>query len=211
MPAFPTLKRYDYKQIRSEIRSGDLLLCSGNYAFSKLIQKATGSCWSHVAFVLRLDSIDRVMVLESIEGSGVRTVPLSEYVSRFEGKPYGYEGRVAIARHKRFAARATDAGMKKMAQFAVDRFARPYDEEEIARITARLVGGALGFKKSELQRNQEYICSEYAYECYRIIGIDIKYDEAGFVAPADFAKDSDIELLFELKVKPKPPESPYPT
>jgi hypothetical protein len=31
-----------------------------------------------VAFVMRLDEIDRVMVLESIEGKGVRTVPLSE-------------------------------------------------------------------------------------------------------------------------------------
>ncbi len=38
---------------------------------------------------MRLDEIDRVMVLESIEGKGVRTVPLSEYVKNFKGTGQG--------------------------------------------------------------------------------------------------------------------------
>jgi hypothetical protein len=169
--------------------------------FSKLIQRATGSVWSHVAFVMRLDAIDRVMVLESIEGKGVRTIPLSEYVADFEGTKAGYNGRLAIARHGQFAAKCTPDRLKAMAQFAVDRFAYPYDDEEIARITARIVASAVGFKKGEIKRDQEYICSEYVYECYRQIGIDIPYDKRGFVAPADFAKDQNVRLLWELKVK----------
>jgi len=209
--SFPQLPLEDYGNVRARIQSGDVILCSGNYAFSKLIQKATKSCWSHVAFVLRFDDIDRIMVLESIEGSGVRTVALSEYVQNFENTKCGYNGRVALARHRRFKSIAKPAGMKRMAQFAVDRFARPYDEEEIARITARIVGGALGFEKSELPRNDEYICSEYVFECYREIGIDIAYDERGFVAPSDFARDKEMQLLFELKVVPTPPASPFPT
>ena len=49
---------------------------------SQMIQAATDSIWSHVAFVVRLEVIDRIMVLESLEPVGVRTVPLSKYLSR---------------------------------------------------------------------------------------------------------------------------------
>lgn len=201
MPIFPHLPQKKYQNVRSEIRNGDIMLCSGGYMFSKLIQKATGSCWSHVAFVLRLDEIDRVMVLESIEGKGVRTVPLSEYVENFEGTGKGYGGRVAIARHEEFDAKATTGNLKVMSQFAVDRFAYPYDEEEIARITARIVGSFLGFDEGEIKRDQEYICSEYVYECYKRLDINVQYDGRGFVAPADFARDAKVKLHWELEVK----------
>ncbi len=200
MTRFPRLQKVRYDEVRARIQNGDLLLCSGNYMFSKLIQKATDSCWSHVAFVLKVDAIDRVMVLESIEGKGVRTVALSEYVRNFEGTGCGYQGRLAIARHEDFAAKASPERLKEMSQFAVDRFAYPYDDEEIARITARIVGSALGFKKGEIERDQEYICSEYVFECYQRLGIDIPYDKRGFVAPADFARDKKVSLLWELHV-----------
>lgn len=201
MNKFPHLASRQYAAVRDEIRSGDLLLCSGDYMFSRLIQKATRSCWSHVAFVLRLDAVDRIMVLESIEGKGVRTVPLGEYVANFEGSGSGYRGRVALARHAEFPRHATPEGLKKMAQFAVDRFAYPYDEEEIARITARIVGGFIGFEKHEVERDQEYICSEYVYECYRIMGIDVSYDRRGFITPVDFVRSAKVDLLWELEVK----------
>ncbi len=199
MAPFPALPLADYADVRSEIRSGDILLASGEYIFSKLIQRATYSVWSHVAFVLRIDAIDRVMVLESIEGHGVRTLALSEYVKNFEGTGAGYKGRIAIARHQRFSAAATPDSLKTMSQFAVDRLSYPYDSEEIARITARIVGAALGFSEGEIKRDKEYICSEYVYECYRLLGIDVPYDARGFVAPADFARAKEVYLLWELK------------
>jgi hypothetical protein len=200
MAQFPELNARTYDEARQDIRNGDVLMASGSYMFSKLIQKATNSCWSHVAFVMRLDEIDRVMVLESIEGKGVRTVPLSEYVKNFEGTGQGYNGRLAIGRHQSFTAQATPAKLRAMAQFAVDRFARPYDEEEIARITARIVGSFIGFKKGEIKRNEEYICSEYVFECYKQLGLNIAYNKLGFVAPADFANDANMQLLWELDV-----------
>lgn len=198
MAKFPNLGKRRYAAARSEIKSGDILLASGNYMFSKLIQKATGSCWSHVAFVMRLDEIDRVMVLESIEGKGVRTIPLSEYVSNFEGTGKGYDGRWAIARHSEFQIKTTPQKIKDLAQFAVDRFAYPYDEEEIAKITVRIVGAKLGFKAKKLKRNEEYICSEYVYECYRKIGIKIQQGNSGFIAPSDFHTDGNVSLKFEV-------------
>ncbi len=200
MTNFPSIPKRIYEDVRAEIRSGDLLLASGEYPFSKLIQKTPDSPWSHVAFVMRLDVIDRVMVLESIETKVVRTIPLSEYVRNFEGTGRGYRGRLAIARHRLFQEKCDAAALQRMAQFAVDRFSYPYDEDEIARITLRLVGAALGFKKRELKRGEEFICSEYVYECYQRIGIQIRYDSSGFVAPKDFANDPVVDLLWEIEV-----------
>ena len=200
MTTFPALPLRNYAQARADIRNGDLLMASGDYMFSRLIQRATGSCWSHVAFVMRLDEIDRVMVLESIESKGVRTIPLSEYVSNFEGTGRGYQGRLALARHRQFERQHTPQRMTAMAQFAVDRFARPYDEEEIARIVARIAGSFLGFTPGEMRRNEEYICSEYVYECYRCFGLQVQHNALGFISPADFARESEVDLLFEIEV-----------
>jgi hypothetical protein len=198
---FPRLTKQKYVDIRSEIKNGDILIASGDYSISKLIQKATDSCWSHVAIVMRLDGLDRVMVLESIEDHGVRTLPLSEYIKNFEGTNRGYKGRLAIARHNEFEEMAKDVEkLKSMGQFAIDRFGRPYDKEEIARITIRIVGKFIGIKRGDMRRDEEYICSEYVYECFKCMGINVPYDKLGFIAPSHFASDENIELLWELEV-----------
>lgn len=201
MVAFQNLPCKQYPDVRHEIRSGDILLCSGEYAFSKLVRKATDSCWSHVAYVQRQADTDRLMVLESIECKGVRMIPLSEYVSNFEGSGMGYQGRLVVARHTEYEQKATPETLELMSRFAVDRLNCPYVEEEIARIFARIVGRFLGITQGEIERGQEFICSEYLFECFWILGIDIDFDRRGFIAPADFARDDKVELLWELAVK----------
>ncbi len=194
---FPKNIKKDYDSVRSDLKSGDILLCKGNVLFSNLIQKATKSIWSHVAFVIRLDSIDRVMVMESVESIGVRTVPLRHYVEDYKGEGKGYNGRLLIARHSDFDDKINKIKLKNMSKFAVDRFGYPYDNDEIAKITARI----LGFFRRKSKNDNEFICSEYAYECYKSIGINFKYDKRKFIAPADFAKESKVNAIAELIVK----------
>ncbi len=180
------------------------MLCSGSGWFSKMIQKGTKSVWSHVGFVMRLDNIDRVMVLESVEPLGVRTVPLSKYLDDYDNKNNPYPGGFVIARHDDFHSKATDAKLKKFGQFAVDLFGYPYDKDEIAKIATRISASYLPFsakEKRELKPDREYICSEYAWECYKSIGIKIAHDKRGFIAPADFAKSKEIKLQAVLKQK----------
>lgn len=88
-----------YPDIRSRLRSGDLLLCSGKSWFSRLIQVATGSEWSHVGLILRLERLDRVMLLESVESVGVRAVPLSRYFENYQQTGQAYPGELAFYRH----------------------------------------------------------------------------------------------------------------
>ena len=45
---FPRQSAIGYGELRDELRSGDLLLCSGTGMFSRMIQAASESVWSHV-------------------------------------------------------------------------------------------------------------------------------------------------------------------
>lgn len=201
---FPKDQPVDYDTFRQQIETGDILLCSGSGWFSKMIQGSTESVWSHVGFVMRLDTIDRVMVLESVEPLGVRTVPLRKYLKDYDSQGNPYPGGLILARHQQFEARAKAKALSRFGQFAVDLFGYPYDKDEIAKIAARIMASHIPFSakdKKALAPDREYICSEYAYECYKSIGIEIDYDPRGFVAPADFARTQEISLVAVLQGK----------
>lgn len=194
---FPRQPAVGYAELRRELRSGDLLLCSGTGMFSRMIQAVSESVWSHVAFVMRLDAIDRVMVLESLEPIGVRTVPLRKYLEDYDSHGNPYPGRLAVVRHADFAERADQEALRRLGKFAVDLFGYPYDKDEIAKIAARIVASKIGFTRrvrQAVKRDREYICSEYVWECYKSLGIHIDYDRRGFIAPADFARARGVQL-----------------
>ncbi len=198
---FPEIESKNYDDIRPDIRSGDLLLCSGSTFFSRMIRRVTRSVWSHVAFVIRLESIDRIMVLESVESVGVRTIPLSRYVRDYSGQNEGgYPGRLLLGRHKSFSM-VSKPEMTKMSQFAVDLFGYPYDRDEILRIGARICKNLLGFREDEVQREREYICSEYVWECYNSLNIRVDHDTGGFITPKDFARDLKVFPIAAINVE----------
>ena len=193
METFPSLQKKYYKDLRHDIRSGDILLCSGNSIFSTLIQRATASIWSHVGFVLRLDAINRIMVLESVESIGVRTVPLSNYVYNYNATGRAYPGQLMIARHDD----VQEKNIAKLSQSAVDLLGYPYRTEEIIHIAARLSMHALGFpgQAADSEKQRAFICSEYAYTCFKSIGVTVDYNDKGFIAPADFATHPKVKAL----------------
>ncbi len=191
METFPPLPPKSYFEIRNEICSGDILLCSGTGAFSTLIQRATHSVWSHVGFVIRLDAIERIMVLESVESVGVRTVPLSSYVFDYNASGKGYPGKMMIARHSQLK---TD-NIAHLSKFATSLLGYPYDREEIIRIAMRIGLGDVGLNLHDNDPidPRAFICSEYAYLCLQSVGVTVPYDKEGFIAPADFARCADIK------------------
>ena len=196
---FPNLRARRYEDVRDELQSGDVLLCKGSGIFSKMIQESSGSIWSHVGFIMRLDSIDRVMVLESVESIGVRTVPFSHYIKNYkDGK--GYPGRLLVARLRDFPSDNAKK-LNRLSQFAVDRFGCPYNTDGIAKIAARITLGLFGFHGKRLKDDQEFICSEYAYYCYKSVGLEIPWDDRGFIAPKDFAQARGMRAIAALKVR----------
>lgn len=174
-----------YQDIRASLKSGDLLFASGDYLVSKAIQKITDSPWSHVGIVFKLDSIDRVLLLESVEDMGVRFAPLSKYLIDYEdGKPY--KGRVVLGRCKD----VSKGTVGDLAKFGIGELTRPYDKDEVAKILARVT---LGIGKKE--RDREYICSELVYECFSNAGREFVYDKRGFISPENIWIDEKLSLV----------------
>lgn len=174
-----------YAALRAQLKSGDILFASGDYLISRAIQKMTGSPWSHVGIVFRLDSIDRLLLLESVEDMGVRFAPLSKYLSDYEdGKPY--KGRAVLAR----CADVTKETVSHLSAFGIDELTQPYDKDEIAKIMARI---ALGMGRKE--RDREYICSELVYECFARAGKAFSFNARGFISPEDVWVDEKLSLV----------------
>lgn len=174
-----------YVELRAKLKSGDILFASGDYLVSKAIQKTTNSPWSHVGIVFRLDSIDRILLLESVEDMGVRFVPLSKYMKDYEnGTPY--KGRIVLGRCEDTNAET----VARLSAFGIDELTQPYDKGAVASILARVT---LGIGKKE--RDREYICSELVYECYSRAGKAFAYNPKGFISPEDIWIDAKLSLV----------------
>jgi hypothetical protein len=200
MDAFPDVPRLAYAAIRPFIRSGDLLLCSGSSVFARLIQHGTDSVWSHVGFVMCLEALARIVVIESVESIGVRIVPLRSYVAAYNGGTRGYAGRLFLARHQAFATLPPDV-LQRLSQSSIDLLGYPYDPQTILAIAARVVASKLGMEPRPFVRDQAFICSELTWELFRAIGIEIPYGATNFIAPRDFAACSEVQVLWELAVE----------
>lgn len=175
-----------YKIIRNELQTGDLIFCSGNYFFSKLIQKFTKSVWSHVGIIYKDEKLNRILVLESEKLYGVRLAPLSKYVKDYHGKNKPYKGKVIIAR----VNATTD--YKQAISFGMDELTKPYDNVEVIRIAIRIL---FGITRRETNRN--YICSELVQECFKKENIIFK-DNDTKISPDDIWKDERVNMLYRL-------------
>ncbi|NBC35866.1 hypothetical protein GTZ99_04770 [Novosphingobium sp. FSY-8] len=189
-----------YEDIRASIKTGDVLFCSGSALFSDLIKFATKSPISHVGFVIRFDAIDRIMVMESVESIGVRSVPLSSYVRDYCGTGKPYPGKLAIGRHAAFPD--GDAGkIKTLMTHSVDLLGHRYDNAQIGKIAMRIMAGAAGLHIGDvIKPDKDFICSEYVADAYASIDIHLPRSAGGFVAPADVAKCGDIALLSAIAI-----------
>lgn len=179
------------------VQDGDILLASGTYAFSELIKLGTDSPWSHCALAFRLDSIGRVVVLESVESIGLRAVPLSSYVADYQGDGKPYNGTVVLARSSKVCKLLADvANIDKVTEFGFDVLGHPYATADIAHIAARIAAGAIGKTDNAALKPRPgvYICSEFVDACVQKIGLQVPPCNFGFVAPADVANFCDIKV-----------------
>ena len=197
-----TLPAEPLSRITRRIRDGDILLCAATDLGSRLISWSTHSTWSHVALAYRWGSLGRVMALESVHTIGVRAVPLATFIKRTSSGVQPYPGKIVLARHMDFQARikADPDAMRRMGDFAVDRFGDPFAGGEILKIGARVLLGRTGIKTPKrLAAHDEFICSEYVAKCLEKVGIDIPWDGRGFIAPGDFALDPKVKAVARFR------------
>jgi hypothetical protein len=189
---FNGINKISYQLAKGEIKEGDLLFCSGRYLVSELIKKASDSIFSHVALLLYWK--DHILVLESVEDDGVRVIPLSHYLYNYENSKKKYNGEIYVARHQVVGSPGFDKEkINKMFGKVVELLNRNYDNDEIAKIVAR-IGLGIGRHKDD----EEYICSEFVDECFKELEIELSRDQMGFILPEHIAADSNIIPLFEV-------------
>jgi hypothetical protein len=179
MPLLP------YTTLRDDLRSGDLIFCSGSYVFSGLIQRFTGSVWSHVGIIYRDEHLSRVFILESETGIGVRLVPLSKYLHDYHGRRRPYRGEIVIGR----VDPNLDTGqVRKAVSYGMDLLTRPYDNGEILRIAARIA-----FRVGRRTRDRKYICSELVDECFRAGGLRFSRPD-NYISPDDIWRNDCVQV-----------------
>ena len=109
-PELPAVPCLPYNDIRPNIRSGDILMCSGSAVFSRLIQSATRSPWSHVGYPYDRDEIIKIAArvagstfgMEYEKGRQNKAFICSEYVQKCYEQigiviPYDSRGFIAPA------------------------------------------------------------------------------------------------------------------
>ena len=187
--AIASISLLDYGQIRAQLRTGDIVFCSGTYFFSRTIQWITKSVWSHVGIIYRDDNLQRIFVLESETVIGVRLAPLSKYLHDYHGRNKPYKGRIVIAR---LTPAPDDEKLKTAISFGMDELTRPYDNWEICRIAMRIL-----FRRGRKVRDRKYICSELVYEAFRKADVAFEF-RRNSISPDDIWSDERVTMQFRI-------------
>jgi cell wall-associated NlpC family hydrolase len=178
-----------YQKIRDHLKTGDIVFCSGSYAFSGVIQNLTKSVWSHVAVVYKDEELGRVMMLEAEPQVGIRLIPLSNYLTNYKGTKRAYKGQIVIGHLKEPLEKEK---LNRGVSFGLDALTRPYDNYEIFRIMIRIL-----FKISKRERNRSYICSELVRDVFAKSGVVIQYNDT-YISPNQIWVDERVELKYRV-------------
>ena len=170
----------------SMLQTGDVLLFSGNGLSSDVIRWFTGSSWTHVGMIVRLDDVDEPLLLESNRGSesidlfsgealaGVSLVPLAR-------KLMDYDGDIVLRRRD---GNPLCQRQRRLVRRLVRRlYRRPYRNYLWRQVIDVLPG----------HRRRDYsamFCSELVAELYRRLGWLPQEIRTGRLFPGHFADDS---------------------
>jgi hypothetical protein len=184
-----------YSEIRGELKTGDLILFSGNDLLSKLIQLVTGSQWSHVGLVLVLHEYDFITLWESTTLSsepdlitglprrGVQMVQLSSRLASYEGS---------------FALKAlnepVDWAEHKLADLRLRLNGRDY-ERSPNELFKSVYDGKWGENKPDVS---SVFCSELVVEAYKELGLLGTATPSNEYTPADLSRMRGLMGNYEL-------------
>jgi hypothetical protein len=183
------IQKIEYKRVRDHLKTGDLVFCSGNYFFSKIIQRLTKSSFSHVGVIYIDDNLGRVLLLESEALIGVRLIPLSKYIEDYKGKKKPYKGNMLIAHvDEKIEQKDLNNGISH----GLDELTRPYDNWEIIRIFLRIV-----FKTGKRERNRNYICSELVHLIFKKAKVYFQFEDS-YISPDSIWMDDRVKLKYRL-------------
>jgi uncharacterized protein YycO len=168
----------------SLFQDADLFFCSAIDLVSEAIEMVTHSIWSHVGMLTFISSVQEWYVVESVADAGVHMVPMSRYLTDYDGNGNSYDGSIVIARVSGLLA----GQAVQTIDFAYRQLGKFYNKGEIAEILAKITLRIPTVREN----NEKYICSELVWDSYNAAGIKLIQDVSGFVAPGDLWLDSRV-------------------
>ena len=192
-----------YKEIRSNLSTGDLVLFSGESFLSQVIQRFSGSKHSHIGMAIVSEEWDSVMLWESTtlsnikNASGQRTkgVQLVSLSTRLQT----YDGQVAV-RH--ISPKATPSDCRVLRSLRRELQGRPYEESKIDLALAAMPWLPFSYGEEDLS---SCFCSEIVAEGYqrvKWIGDERPSDRYD---PGDFGEGGIVKLLDGRKLSDEIP------
>lgn len=178
-----------YRDIRNQLKTGQLVFCSGKYLFSGIIQKLTKSVWSHVAIIYKDEDLGRVLILEAEPFVGIRLIPLSKYLNDYKGKRKPYKGLMFIAD---LNITIPERNLNNAISFGLDELTRPYDNWEIFRIMLRIL-----FRSGKKEKNRNYICSELVSDAFAKAGVHFPETDT-YTSPDGIWKDKKVKKMYRV-------------
>ena len=151
----------NYRETRSEMRTGDLLLFSGTSFLSRLIEGVTRSPYSHVAMVASMDG--RLLTFQADPG-GVVVEPASKVVCRYNGMVDWW----AMDDAARSRLRERDA-----VDTALTLLGLRYGYFRSIMLGLRKLFGASLTQQDSPLLPQSLFCSEFVSMCLRNGGLDV--------------------------------------
>ena len=192
-----------YEDIRNELKTGDILLFSGQGFISDAIKWITKNEYSHVGMVLRIKGYDYVALWESTtlgnvpsifggKRKGVQIVQLSQRLKK-------YRGKVVVRHLENFEFGQKERAIIRRLRTEVDK--KPYEKNIWSLIKSALDKTPLGRnRKKDLS---SLFCSELVAEAYTRLGLLPKNEVSSEYTPADFSAKAGMKLKGGAKLGPE--------
>lgn len=193
MDATLMLPSQPWSRLRENLKTGDIVLFSGDTFAARLVRCFTGSPWSHVGLVVRLPDMPGTPLLwEATRASKVSDI---SHGRAFDGvqlvslddRVVSYRGRIAVRRLQGVSA---DAEARARLDALMQAWhALPYRNFVRKHLSAWLRGSeSLAWRKGGF-------CSELVAEVYRQWRLLPAERPAAHYVPRDFAPDDGVPLL----------------
>lgn len=194
------MQKRPYSEIEPQLRTGDLILFSGQYEISRLVEKLEGSIWSHVAMVVRIQDIDVPLLWESTALTNLPDALMNDHLT----------GPKLVDLRQRLETYGSDVSPYVPPRYAVRPLEVERTDEMIGNLHAlftelhgipnpgqwkmilEVIEGRLFHIRSKLDN---YTCSELIAESLIHMGLlDADAVINGFM-PSDFSSDGRLKLL----------------
>lgn len=177
-----------YDEMRSYLKTGDLVLFSGKGGISEWIKWFSKSTWSHVGMILKSVDWNVILLWESTSLSSVEDVELGRAIRGVQLVPFSarlanYRGRVAV---RKLSHHTTPDMEDSLCQFRSEVRARPYEKNYIE-LAKAAYDGPFGGNVEDLS---SLFCSELIAEAYQRMGLLTEGKPSNEYTPRDFSTEA---------------------